>query len=73
MSSSVVFFFAFSSCGEEGHKVAECPKPMETRVLTNDDGTTREIYVPKEMGDDELFSAGIACGINFEKFDKIQV
>ena len=30
-----------------------------------------EIYVPVEFGDDQLFSQGINCGINFDNFDKI--
>merc|ERR1719288_651793 len=34
----------------------------------------REIYVPPpEASEDSLFELGIACGINFEKFDKIPV
>ena len=32
----------------------------------------REIYVPPPS-EDSLFELGIACGINFEKFDKIPV
>ena len=60
-------------CGEEGHKVAECEKEPETRVIENEDGTTREIYVPKEVSDEKLFDSGISSGINFDKFDKIPV
>ena len=60
-------------CGEEGHRVRECPKEEETRTRTNEDGTTTEIYVPKEIADDSLFEQGISSGINFDKFDKIPV
>merc|ERR1719290_75438 len=33
--------------------------------MTDDDGKIREIYVPKELGDDNLFDQGITSGINF--------
>ena len=60
-------------CGEEGHKVADCTQEMKTRVIEDEDGTKREIYVPKEMEDDKLFDQGIGSGINFDKFDNIPV
>lgn len=33
----------------------------------------QEIYIPKEVADDDLFQQGISSGINFDKFDKIPV
>jgi len=60
-------------CGEEGHKVAECTQEEKTRVIENEDGTKREIYIPTILEDDKLFDQGIASGINFAKYDKIQV
>lgn len=60
-------------CGEEGHRVAECSQEPQTRVVDNEDGTQREIYVPKERTDEQLFDTGISSGINFDKFDKIPV
>ena len=32
-----------------------------------------ELYVPAEMGEDELFSHGISSGINFAKYDTVEV
>jgi len=58
-------------CKEEGHISPDCPKKDETRTITRDDGTTAEIYIPKEMEDDKLFESGIASGINFDRWDKI--
>ncbi|TRY62742.1 hypothetical protein TCAL_03661 [Tigriopus californicus] len=60
-------------CGEEGHRVAECSQEPQTRVVDNEDGTQREIYVPKERTEEQLFDTGISSGINFDKFDKIPV
>ena len=60
-------------CGEEGHFAKDCEKPMETRVIEGEDGTKREIYVPKEIEEDSLFDTGISSGINFEKYDNIPV
>lgn len=62
-------------CGEEGHKVAECSEPEKTRTIVGEDGTEREIYVPTEVQDDELYteSATISSGINFTKYDHIPV
>ena len=45
----------------------------ETRTITKEDGTTAEIYIPKEIAEDDLFQQGISSGINFNKFDKIPV
>ena len=53
--------------------MAECTQEAKTRVIENEDGTTREIYVPKEIDDANLFEQGINSGINFDKFDKIAV
>lgn len=60
-------------CGQEGHKVAECSEEEKTRVIENDDGTKREIYIPTILGDEKLFEQGITSGINFTKYDKIPV
>lgn len=60
-------------CGQEGHRVKDCDQEEQTRTRTNEDGTTTEIYVPKEISDDNLFEQGISSGINFDKFDKIPV
>ena len=53
--------------------MADCTQEMKTRVIEDEDGTKREIYVPKEMEDDKLFDQGIGSGINFDKFDNIPV
>jgi len=62
-------------CGEEGHKVAECTEEEKTRTIVGEDGTEREIYVPSEVKDDELFTdqSTISSGINFTKYDHIKV
>ncbi|KAL8610589.1 hypothetical protein ACOMHN_006308 [Nucella lapillus] len=58
---------ACHKCGEEGHFARECPKAAA------DGEKPREIYVPKAVDDDALFSEGIHQGINFDKYDNIQV
>ena len=68
-------------CKEEGHFAKDCPNKREkvnwdeaeTRTITKEDGTTAEIYIPKEIAEDDLFQQGISSGINFNKFDKIPV
>jgi len=62
-------------CGEEGHMVAECSQAEQTRTITAEDGTVREIYVPKETGDAELYDEvhTISSGINFDKYETIEV
>jgi len=62
-------------CGEEGHKVADCTQPEQTRTVTGEDGTVREIYVPRETGDAELYDEvhTISSGINFDKYETIEV
>jgi len=60
-------------CGQEGHRVAECSEPEKTRVVEGDDGTKREIYVPTETAEDQLFGSGVSQGINFDKYEKIKV
>lgn len=60
-------------CGEEGHRARDCEKPEETRVVEGEDGQKREIYVPTEVADDDLFKAGISQGINFDKYENIKV
>merc|ERR1712226_421282 len=60
-------------CGEEGHFAKDCEKPMETRTIKKEDGTEAEIYVPKETEEGQLFDSAISSGINFDKFDSIEV
>jgi len=60
-------------CGQEGHMVRDCTEEEKTRVVEGEDGTKREIYVPKEVEEDNLFAGGISQGINFDKYEKIQV
>jgi len=59
-------------CGEEGHISKDC-SGAKTHCITKEDGTKQEIYIPKEVADDDLFQQGISSGINFDKFDKIPV
>ena len=60
-------------CGEEGHMSKECENEMKTRTVTNAEGEVKEYYVPTEQAEENLFSSGISQGINFEKYEKIQV
>merc|ERR1712200_46987 len=61
-------------CGEEGHMRRDCTNEEQTYTYTNEEGETKEMYVPKADGDaSELYSAGIASGINFDKYDSIPV
>ena len=61
-------------CGEEGHMRRDCTNEERTYTFTNEEGETKEMYVPKADGDaSELYSAGIASGINFDKYDSIPV
>lgn len=60
-------------CGQEGHMVRDCEEPEKTRVVEGEDGTKREIYVPTETAEDQLFAGGISQGINFDKYEKIKV
>ena len=52
---------------------ADCPTGAKTHKITKEDGTVTEIYVPTELGDDDLFAQGISSGINFDKFENIPV
>ncbi|XP_076463015.1 ATP-dependent RNA helicase DDX4-like [Babylonia areolata] len=54
-------------CGEQGHFARECPKAAA------DGEKPREIYVPPSVDDDALFKEGIHQGINFDKYDNIEV
>ena len=58
-------------CGEEGHMVAKCTEAL-TLTITDEDGTVREIYVPK-MATDELFQMSISAEDNFSNYDNIPV
>lgn len=60
-------------CGQEGHMARDCEEPEKTRVIEGEDGTKREIYVPTETAEDQLFAGGISQGINFDKYEKIKV
>ena len=61
-------------CGEEGHMRRDCTNEEQTYTYTNEEGETKEMYVPQADGDaSELYSAGIASGINFDKYDSIPV
>jgi len=51
--------------------VKDCEQPEQTRQMTDEDGKIREIYVPKEAGDDVLFDSTITTGINFNKYENI--
>ena len=52
----------------------DCTNEEQTYTYTNEEGETKEMYVPQADGDaSELYSAGIASGINFDKYDSIPV
>lgn len=42
-----------------------------TRVVKDKEGKDVEVYVPKELSADKLYSQSIHTGINFDKFEKI--
>ena len=51
-----------------------CTESEKTRQITDEDGTIREIYVPGEdVAAEELYKTGIATGINFSKYEDIEV
>ena len=52
----------------------DCTNEERTYTFTNEEGETKEMYVPKADGDAaELYSSGITSGINFSKYDAIPV
>merc|ERR1719334_1267358 len=52
----------------------DCTREEKTHQYVNEDGEMKEIYVPKaEIDAEDLFSRGIASGINFSKYDSIPV
>merc|ERR1711962_1384881 len=60
-------------CGEEGHMRRDCTNEEQTYTYTNEEGETKEMYVPQADGDaSELYSAGIASGINFYQSSQLQ-
>jgi len=62
-------------CGEEGHKANECEQEEKTRVIIGEDGEEREIYVPKQTADEDLFKEhnNVSSGVNFSAYDNIPV
>jgi probable ATP-dependent RNA helicase DDX4 len=60
-------------CGEEGHRVSECTEEEKTRTITDEDGTEREIYVPKNTTDEELYAMSISAGDNFGNYKNLPV
>ncbi|XP_040573713.1 probable ATP-dependent RNA helicase DDX4 [Lepeophtheirus salmonis] len=70
------------NCGEEGHIASSCSQPQKSRRFGEDgkknsseggDGVQREVYIPTEVEEDDLFSTSISSGINFDKYDSVQV
>ena len=52
----------------------DCVNGERTHTFVNEDGETKEMYVPKaEMAEEELFGQGISSGINFGKYEAIPV
>jgi len=51
----------------------ECEKGFVTQKMTTAEGEVKEYYVPAEKEDDKLFDSGINAGINFDKYEKIEV
>ena len=52
----------------------DCVNGERTHTFVNEDGETKEMYVPKaEMDAEALFGQGISSGINFGKYDNIPV
>jgi len=60
-------------CGEEGHMAKDCTEEEKTRTVTNEEGEVKEIYVPREVTEEELSEIGISSGINFSKYQNIPV
>lgn len=59
------------NCGSEDHSARDCDQDPKTRAIVGEDGKTREIYVPKDISEDSLFSEGISSGINFSRYQNI--
>ena len=52
----------------------ECSEEEKTRTYTNEEGTEKEIYIPKEdVPAEDLFKIGISAGINFARYESIPV
>jgi len=60
-------------CNQEGHKVAECPEPEVTRTVVNAEGEEKEIYVPKDTTEEQLYEDRNPTGINFDKYFDIPI
>ena len=54
--------------------VRDCSEPEKTRQYLDEEGTTKESYVPKDdIVAEELYKMGISPGINYEKYKNIPV
>jgi len=63
-----------NNCGQEGHMQRDCSEPEKTRQYVDEEGNTKESYVPKDdIVAEELFKLGITSGINFSKYENIPV
>ena len=62
------------NCGQEGHMQRDCSEPEKTRQYVDEEGNTKESYVPKDdIVAEELYKLGITSGINFGKYENIPV
>lgn len=52
-------------CSQTDHFARECPEMQ--------DSVPQEKYVPREIEESELFQNGISTGINFDKYEEVQV
>ena len=70
-------------CSQPGHFARECPNSDDPWFQSNgydDDfeenykeGKPKENYVPPEILDETLFEGGISTGINFDKYEEVEV